>query len=84
MQAKITKIGNSQGIIIPKTIIEQCGFAEKVNLEVKDNHLIISPIAENPRKGWEEAIIAAGVNENEELLMGYYLEHSWDEEEWTW
>ena len=83
MEAKLTKIGNSQGIMISKTIIEQCGFTEKVNLEVKAHYLIISPIAENPRQGREEAIIAAGVNENEELLMGYYLEHSWDKEEWT-
>ena len=83
MKVKITKIGNSQGIIIPKTIIEECGFAQKVNLEVKDNYLIVSSVAENPRQGWEEAIIAAGVDEDEELLMGDYLEHSWDEEEWT-
>ena len=84
MEAKITKIGNSQGIIIPKTIIEQCNLIDKVNLEVKDNNLIISPVVKNPRQGWEETIIAAGVDEEEELLMGDYLEHSWDEEEWTW
>ncbi|MDJ0532273.1 MAG: AbrB/MazE/SpoVT family DNA-binding domain-containing protein [Xenococcaceae cyanobacterium MO_207.B15] len=84
MEAKITKIGNSQGIIIPKAIIEQCNLTDRVNLEVKNNNLIISAIVENPRQGWEEAIIAAGVDENEELLMGDYLEHSWDEEEWTW
>ena len=84
MEAKITKIGNSQGIIIPKAIIEQCNLTDRVNLEVKNNNLIISPRVENPRQGWEEAIIAAGVDEDEELLMGDYLEHSWDEEEWTW
>ena len=84
MEVKITKIGNSQGIIIPKAIIEQCGLTDKVCLEVKDNHLIISPLVENPRQGWEEAIIAAGVDEDDELLMGDYLPHSWDEEEWTW
>ena len=83
METKITKIGNSQGIIIPKAIIEQCGLIDKVSLEVKDNRLIVSQIVANPRQGWEEAIIAAGVDE-EELLMGDYLEHSWDEEEWTW
>lgn len=83
MEAKITKIGNSQGIIIPKAIMEQCGLTDKVNLEVKDNHLIVSQIVANPRQGWEEAIMAVGVDE-EELLMGDYLEHSWDEEEWTW
>jgi antitoxin MazE len=84
MESKITKIGNSQGIIIPKKIMEQCGLTDKVNLEVQDNRLIVSQIVENPRKGWEESIIAAGVDEDDELLMGDYLEHSWDEEEWTW
>ena len=84
METKITKIGNSQGIIIPKAILEQCGLTDKVSLEVKDNRLIVSQIVANPRQGWEEAIMAAGVDKDEELLMGDYLEHSWDEEEWTW
>lgn len=84
METKITKIGNSQGIIIPKAILEQCGLTDKVSLEVKDNRLIVSQIVANPRQGWEDAIMAAGVDEDEELLMGDYLEHSWDEEEWTW
>ena len=83
METKITKIGNSQGIIIPKAIMEQCGLKDKVSLEVKDNCLIISQIVENPRQGWSEAIIAAGVDEEDELLMRDYLEHTWDEE-WTW
>ena len=80
MQAKITKIGNSQGIIIPKSIIEQCHFKGIVQLEVKDNHLIIS--AQNPRQGWEEAILKAGIEE--EILIEDNLENSWDEEEWVW
>ena len=40
MEAKITQIGNSQEIIISKAIIEQCGFTQKVNLELKNNILI--------------------------------------------
>ena len=70
MEIKISNIGNSKGVIIPKAIIEQCGLREKVNLEVKDNHLIISPQTDNPRQGWEEAIIAAGASDRDELLMG--------------
>ena len=59
MEIKISNIGNSKGIIIPKVIIEQCDFKERVNLEVKDNCLIISSRSHNHRQGWEEAIIAA-------------------------
>ena len=84
MEIKISNIGNSKGIIIPKAIIEQCGLKERVNLEVKDNYLVIYPQSDPPRQGWEEAIIAAGDNNSDELLMGDNLEHSWDEEEWTW
>lgn len=85
MKTKITNIGNSKGIIIPKTIIEQCGFKEQVSLEVKDKCLVISPANNPPRQGWTEAIIAAGDSElSNELLMGDYLDHSWDKEEWTW
>ena len=83
MEVKISNIGNSKGIIIPKTIIEQCGLKERVNLEVKDNCLIVSSKSD-VRQGWEEAIIAAGASNNDELLMGEDLERSWDEEEWSW
>jgi antitoxin MazE len=84
MKAKITNIGNSKGIIIPKAMIEQCGLKNLVDLEIKDNRLVISPSQDNPRKGWEAAIIAARGSEEDELLMEDYLEHGWDEEEWTW
>lgn len=69
METKITNIGNSKGIIIPKAIIEQCGLTDRINLEVKDNCLIISPKVDNLRQGWEAAIMAAGESENDELLM---------------
>ncbi|WP_017292492.1 AbrB/MazE/SpoVT family DNA-binding domain-containing protein [Geminocystis herdmanii] len=80
MKTKITKIGNSQGIIIPKNIVEQCKFKDIVNLEVRDNCLLVSP--QNPRQGWEEAIMREGVDD--EILIEDALENSWDEEEWTW
>jgi antitoxin MazE len=84
MEIKITNIGNSKGIIIPKAIIEQCGLKERVNLDVRENCLVISAKTDSPRQEWEAAIIAAGGSENDELLMEDYLEHSWDEEEWSW
>ena len=49
----MSNINNSQEIIIPKAIIEQYGFEEKVNLDVKDNCLIISSRSHNHCQGWE-------------------------------
>ena len=43
MKVNIIKIGNSQGVRIPKTIMEQCGFRESVEMEIKDCNLILKP-----------------------------------------
>ncbi|MGF1590544.1 MAG: AbrB/MazE/SpoVT family DNA-binding domain-containing protein [Pleurocapsa sp.] len=41
MKIDIIKIGNSQGVRIPKTIMEQCGFGESVEMEIKDGNLSV-------------------------------------------
>jgi antitoxin component of MazEF toxin-antitoxin module len=38
MRARIVKIGNSQGIRIPKPLLEQLKINEDVDIEVKNNH----------------------------------------------
>lgn len=53
MKIDIIKIGNSQGIRIPKTIMEQCGFTDSVEMEIKDGSLILSP--HKVREGWAES-----------------------------
>ena len=54
MRGRIVKIGNSQGIRIPKPLLEQTGIADDVELEVKDNQIIIHPLS-SPRQGWDAA-----------------------------
>lgn len=58
MRSRVIKIGNSQGIRIPKPILEQTGIVEDVELEVEENQIIIRPIS-NPRAGWDMALGAA-------------------------
>ncbi len=43
---KLTKIGNSYGIIIPKELLEAVGFDEKtsVRVEVRKNELVFRPV----------------------------------------
>jgi len=50
MRARIVKIGNSQGIRIPKPLLEQTGIMDDVELEVEQNQIIIRPVS-NPRHG---------------------------------
>jgi antitoxin MazE len=84
MRARVVKIGNSQGIRIPKTLLDQTGILDDVELEVKQNQIVIRPIS-NPRKDWEKAFKAMADREDDALIDGdENLSHSWDEEEWQW
>jgi antitoxin (DNA-binding transcriptional repressor) of toxin-antitoxin stability system/antitoxin component of MazEF toxin-antitoxin module len=41
MKARIVRIGNSQGIRIPKPLLEQTGLADEVELEVEGDCLVV-------------------------------------------
>ena len=76
MRARIIKIGNSQGLRIPKPILEQTG--------IMDDHIIIRPV-QNVREGWDDAFKEMGKKGDDKAVMeDEYLAHSWDEEEWQW
>ncbi len=50
MRAKVIKIGNSRGIRIPKSIIEQSGLNDEVELEVRNDQIIIKSISKNQKR----------------------------------
>lgn len=53
----LTKIGNSQGIRIPKPLIQQAHLENvSLELEVLENGLLIKPINNTNRDAWEENI----------------------------
>lgn len=54
MEVDIIRIGNSQGIRLPLAILRQCGIGSRVELEIKNNCIIIKPL-KTPRQGWAEA-----------------------------
>ena len=54
--AHLIKIGNSQGIRIPKTIIEQSHLNDaELQLKVVEEGLLVIP-ARRARQGWKESI----------------------------
>jgi len=55
MRARIIKIGNSQGIRIPKTVLQQCDIQKEVDIEIKGNLIILKPLHKKAREGWSEA-----------------------------
>lgn len=83
MRAEIIRIGNSRGLRIPKTVLEQCGMKKAVDLRVEDHSLIITPY-EEIRAEWEKRFQLMAKNEDDTLLDIGSLSDSWDEAEWQW
>ena len=83
MRARVIKIGNSQGLRIPKPILEQTGIMNDVEIEVEKNQIIIRPI-KNVREGWDAAFKIMGGKGDDEPILDENISHSWDEEEWQW
>lgn len=84
MKTRIVKIGNSQGVRIPKLLLEQSNLGEEVELEAQDDRIIIRS-AERPRQGWDEAFRLMAERGDDRLLDGDLTGQArWDEEEWEW
>lgn len=81
VKTRIIRIGNSQGIRIPKLLLEQSGIEEEVELEIQDKRIVIHA-ATRSREKWDE-YFAEMANREDAIL----LDSSgtvWDEEEWEW
>ena len=84
MKTNIIRIGNSQGIRIPKIVLEQTQLEGEVELEVKDRQILIRPVA-RPRKDWALKFKTMAEKGDDKLLDGASVDQtSWDKEEWEW
>ena len=82
IRTRIVKIGNSQGIRIPKPLLEQSGISAEVEIEVQDDHLIIRAVSHS-RLGWEAAF-AAMAEQQDDSLLDESTTTDWDEVDWEW
>jgi antitoxin MazE len=73
---ELIKIGNSQGIRIPKPIIEQAKLSnKKLEFKIIDDGLLITPIKQ-PREGWKNTV--------EEALAQYDSQSLISQEDKEW
>ena len=82
MRSAVIRIGNSQGVRIPKVLLEEAGIAGPVELRAEAGRIVIERVS-NPRQGWEEAFTTADIDEAGELLLGDFP-NDFDKDEWTW
>jgi len=82
MKTQIVTVGNSQGVRIPKILLEQSNLSDKVELEVLDEGILIRN-ERKPRQNWEESFKAMAEKGDDELLIGD-LPTNFEKEEWEW
>ncbi|MEG9491005.1 AbrB/MazE/SpoVT family DNA-binding domain-containing protein [Mannheimia indoligenes] len=79
MQVSLRKVGNSQAVIIPKAVLLQLGLADKLEMEVQNDKIVLSA-PRSSRVGWVEAAQQITQSGDDELL-DFPLEN---EDEWVW
>ena len=82
----LIKIGNSQGVRIPKALIQQAGLeVAELEFTLVEDGLLIKPVTYQVRQDWEkrirEAIQTYGDIELDEEWLNAPLT---DDDEWEW
>ena len=84
MRTRIIKIGNSQGVRIPKLFLEQSRLLEEVEMEAQEDQIILRAVT-RPRQGWEEAFRVMAQQGDDQLLDDDLSGQSqWEQQEWQW
>jgi antitoxin MazE len=83
IKTRIIRIGNSQGIRIPKLLLDQTNFGNEVELELLENRIVIRP-SQSSRQGWEEQFKMMAEQGDDRLLDDIVQLSAWDEEDWEW
>ena len=55
MQVTIRRMGNSQGVLIPKPLLQQVGLADQAEMKVEGDALVLRRPKAATRSGWAEA-----------------------------
>jgi antitoxin MazE len=82
-RSRLVKIGNSRGIRVPKSLIEECGLGDEVELTVEEGALVVRPV-DDPRAGWEEAFRRMAERGDDKLIDGDWPATEFDKSEWEW
>lgn len=54
MEVAIRKMGNSQGVLLPKPILAQLGLQDRADLQVRNGVIEIRALPAKARAGWAE------------------------------
>ncbi len=83
----LTKIGNSQGIRIPKPIIKQANLENiEIEFEVVKDGLLLKPVKKVVRQSWEDDIkntLSKNKDKKDDGVLREFLNDN-DLDDWEW
>ena len=82
VKAKIIRIGNSQGVRLPKIWLDQLNLGPEVEMAMQSDKIVIRP-ALRPRQAWDEQF-AAMAQAGDDRLLDAVVPTSFDKDEWEW
>ncbi|MDR5761833.1 AbrB/MazE/SpoVT family DNA-binding domain-containing protein [Caballeronia sp. LZ035] len=82
MKTTIRKMGNSQGVLIPKPFLAQLGLEKEVEMEVENDAIVLRRPRSKARHGWAEASKSISQSGGDRLIMGEFGNGEDSELEW--
>jgi len=76
---RIVRIGNSQGIRVPRPLLEHAQLPEQVQLHAEPGRLVVRA-AKGPRHGWADAARSMRARSGEDSLLETTVATSFDAE----
>lgn len=83
ISSHLIKIGNSQGVRIPKSLLEASGITGKIEIVLDKRQIIIRPVSEKSRQDWARSFQEMANNQDDQLL-DQETATDWDNQEWEW
>lgn len=81
MKAQIIRIGNSQGVRIPKTLLEDGKLSGEVELELHEDGILIRSL-QKPRANWDAAFRTVADTDDDQQPSEIPTE--FEKKEWQW
>ncbi len=83
MLVSVIPIGNSRGIRIPKSILQQLNIGESLEMEVSHKELVLKPVVvKKKRENWAEAFKEMHENGDDRMMIDDVGEQAGFQWEW--
>ena len=82
MKITIRKIGNSQGVVLPKPVLAQAGLEDEAELTIEDGAVVLRKPQRPVRVGWAAASRRLAEQGDDELVLGEFANEGDAERTW--